>query len=166
MSRLDSVIRRLTAQRDCLGRALADAPPGPVLEIGLGNGRTYHHIREIAPEREVWAIDRALNAHPSSVPPEGRFLEGEAVAVIEGLARARGPLFALAHYDLGIGVEAEDAPLGEAVGAALPGVLIAGALVVTNRRFAGFESLPVPEDVPEGRYFIQRWAEGRTGRPA
>ena len=40
MSRLDSVIRRLQAQRACLDRAvdLVRDLPGPVLELGLGNG--------------------------------------------------------------------------------------------------------------------------------
>ena len=47
MSRLDSFIRRLQAQRACLDRAaeLVRDLPGPVVEIGLGNGRTYDHLR-------------------------------------------------------------------------------------------------------------------------
>jgi hypothetical protein len=54
MSRLDSFIRRLEAQRACLGYAAAQirAIAGPVLELGLGNGRTYDHLRELLPERE------------------------------------------------------------------------------------------------------------------
>lgn len=48
MSRLDSVIRRLEAQRACLGfaadliegRGGGDRVDGVVLELGLGNGRT------------------------------------------------------------------------------------------------------------------------------
>ena len=49
MSRLDSFIRRLEAQRACLDRAAAliAGIDGAVLELGLGNGRTYDHLREL-----------------------------------------------------------------------------------------------------------------------
>jgi hypothetical protein len=42
MSRLDSFIARMQAQRDCLNflKPAIDALPGPILEVGLGNGRT------------------------------------------------------------------------------------------------------------------------------
>jgi hypothetical protein len=52
MSRLDSLIRRIRAQRACLNRAadLIKGVPGPVLELGLGNGRTYDHLRELMPD--------------------------------------------------------------------------------------------------------------------
>ena len=70
MSRLDSFIRRLEAQRACLdhaARAIAGLP-GPVLELGLGNGRTYDHLRELLPEREIFVFERQLAAHPASMP--------------------------------------------------------------------------------------------------
>ncbi|MGB1448128.1 MAG: class I SAM-dependent methyltransferase, partial [Arenicellales bacterium] len=54
MSRLDSMIRRLEAQRACLAAATESVRelPGAFLELGLGNGRTYDHLRELAPKRE------------------------------------------------------------------------------------------------------------------
>ncbi len=156
MSRLDSVIRRLSAQRDCLGWAIGNAPDGAFLDIGLGNGRTYHHLREIAPERDVYTIDRRMAAHPSSIPPDKFFLAGEAEAMIEALAKRIGPGVALAHYDLGTGVPEEDVPLANAVAASLPAVLADGAIIVANAKFEGFEKLPTPEGVAEGRYFIFR----------
>ena len=47
MSRLDSFIARMQAQRDCLNylKPVIAAVPGPILEVGLGNGRTYDHLR-------------------------------------------------------------------------------------------------------------------------
>jgi len=156
MSRLDSVIRRLTAQRDCLGWAIERAPEGPVLDIGLGNGRTYNHLCEIAPERDIWSIDRAMKAHPSSIPPPHLYLEGEAVDMIAELAVRIGKTISLAHYDLGIGVPEKDRPLADAVGAILETVLAPGGLIVTNAKFDGFEMLSTPDGVPEGRYFIQQ----------
>ena len=34
---------------------------GPVLELGLGNGRTFDHLRERLPGRRIVAFDRALS---------------------------------------------------------------------------------------------------------
>ena len=31
---------------------------GPVIELGLGNGRTYDHLRERLPGRRIIAFDR------------------------------------------------------------------------------------------------------------
>ena len=49
MTPLDSFIRRLTAQRDILNAIidLVEEVEGPVLEFGLGNGRTYDHLRDV-----------------------------------------------------------------------------------------------------------------------
>ncbi len=158
MSRLDSVIRRLSAQRDCLGWAISHAPDGAVLDLGLGNGRTYHHLREIAPERDVYVIDRRMAAHPSSVPPDEFYLEGEAGPMVEALAGRIGRRVALAHYDLGNGVPENDVPLAKEIAALLPKVLCDGALIVANAELDGFEQLPTPEGVAKGRYFIQRYS--------
>ena len=56
MSRLDSFIARMEAQRDCLNflQAPVSALSGPILEIGLGNGRTYDHLRQLFPGRDIY----------------------------------------------------------------------------------------------------------------
>ena len=65
MSRLDSSIARLMAQRVCLGFVATEllGRPGCVLELGLGNGRTYDHIRSLMPERRIYVFDRRIAAH-------------------------------------------------------------------------------------------------------
>ncbi|HEX6297001.1 MAG TPA: class I SAM-dependent methyltransferase, partial [Burkholderiales bacterium] len=71
MSRLDSFIRRLEAQRACLDFSIRNLVPGAVLELGLGNGRSYDHLRErLAGSRAIYALDRQLSAHPDCVPTE------------------------------------------------------------------------------------------------
>ena len=109
MSRLDSMLRRFTAQRDGLNWAASDIAglAGDVVDFGLGNGRTYDHLREILPDRRIWVVDRTLQCHPSCIPPEEDFLMGEAEEVLDDLA-ARGVKVALAHYDLGHGDKAHD----------------------------------------------------------
>ena len=72
MSRLDSVIRRLQAQRSCIDHAIgliADNP-GPVFEVGLGNGRTYDHLRDLFPGRDIYVFERQVAAHPDCIPPD------------------------------------------------------------------------------------------------
>lgn len=55
MSRLDSMIRRLQAQRATLEHAAerVSEHEGVALEFGLGNGRTYDHMRHILPGRDI-----------------------------------------------------------------------------------------------------------------
>ena len=70
MSRLDSFIRRLKAQRACLTHAAQAIgnDEGTVLELGLGNGRTYDHLRECLPERDIFVFEREVRAHPDCIP--------------------------------------------------------------------------------------------------
>ncbi len=111
MSRLDSFIRRMQAQRDCLNVAAAMVAdvPGSVFDLGLGNGRTFDHLREIMPDREVFVFDRVVNANPKSTPDADHLFLGEVLdQLAEQQARFAGAV-ALVHSDLGTGT-AEDAP--------------------------------------------------------
>lgn len=107
MSRLDSMIRRLTAHRaaiDWAAGAVATVE-GDVLEVGLGNGRTYDHLHETLPGRRIWVIEREPSPHPDCWPPEELLLIGEAEAGFARLA-ASGARLALVNYDLGSGDKA------------------------------------------------------------
>jgi len=156
MSRLDSAIRRLSAQRDCLEAVMDRAPGGAVLEMGLGNGRTYDHMREIAPDREIWVIDREMNAHPDSAPDAAHFLQGEAEAMLDELFERVGRSVALAHYDFGVGVPEHDTPLRESLAPRILRLLVPGAYLLSNGPFPGRAQEPLPEGVPADRYFIHR----------
>ena len=93
MSRLDSFIRRMQAQRACLDWAAQaiQGRPGCVLELGLGNGRTYDHLRERLPDRDIYVFDRRISAHAGCIPPTEYMFLGE-VAEMLPLAAARfGP---------------------------------------------------------------------------
>src|SRR5258708_26085149 len=80
MSRRDSFIARMQAQRDCLNflKPAVEALPGPILEVGLGNGRTYDHLRDLFPGREIYVFERKVAAHPDCIPPDDRLFLGEA----------------------------------------------------------------------------------------
>ncbi|MEP2716072.1 class I SAM-dependent methyltransferase [Pseudophaeobacter sp.] len=157
MSRLDSMLRRFTAQRDGLNWAAAEISgvAGDVLDMGLGNGRTYDHLRETLPDRRVWVIDRVLQCHPSCVPPEEDFLQGEAVPMLERL-KAEGHKIVLAHYDFGFGVKEQDVAEAAAMSPVIASVMAKGGIVVSGQPLVGFEELKGPEGIPEGRYMFYR----------
>lgn len=157
MSRLDSMLRRLGAQRDGLNWA-ADAIsdlPGDVLDLGLGNGRTYDHLREILPDRRIRVIDRALNCHPSCIPPEADFLQGEAEPMLTQLAR-EGAQFALAHYDLGFGVKDQDVAEAARLSPYLAAVMAPGGMVVSGQPLVGMTQLQGPDTIAPDRYLFYR----------
>ena len=160
MSRLDSFINRLTAQRDCLAlaaRLIADLP-GPVLEIGLGNGRTYDHLRALLPWREIFAFDRQLNAHPQSVPDTRHIILGEFAATLPKALARIGDKAALAHADFGSGDAAATTELAAWLGPALAPLMRAGGVVAADQPLsvAGWTALALPSSVPVGRYFLYR----------
>ncbi len=163
MSRLDSFLRRLLAQRGCLNDAVAlvGDRPGPVFELGLGNGRTYDHLRELCPQREIFVFERQVSAHPDCVPDAEHLFEGE---LADTLAAA-GPRFAgkvvLVHADLGSGQAGRDAQTATLVSARLPAFLAPGAVIVSDQKLSlsAAEALPLPVDVQPGRYFMYRWPE-------
>ena len=72
MSRLDVFIGRMKAQRACIDEVATKITriAGPVLELGLGNGRTYDHLRISFPDREIFVFDREIAAHPDCIPPK------------------------------------------------------------------------------------------------
>ena len=160
MSRLDSFIRRMQAQRACLdwaGRAISDIP-GPVLELGLGNGRTYDHLREILPNRDIYVFERRVVAHPDCVPTSNRLFLGELTDTLPAAATQLGRSAAMAHADLGTGVVEANAEMANTVGPLLARLVASGGIVISDQALAvaGWESLPEPEDVMSGRYFLYR----------
>ena len=157
MSRLDSMLRRLTAQRDGLNWAAEQiaGTPGDVLDMGLGNGRTYDHLREVLSDRRIWVIDRVLQCHPSCEPPAEDFLQGEAEPMLERLA-GENHRIALAHYDFGFGIKEKDVAEAAALSPAIATVMTPGGIIVSGQPLVGFEELSGPEGIPPGRYLFYR----------
>ncbi len=149
----------MQAQRDCLNAAaamIADVP-GVVFDLGLGNGRTFDHLREILPGREIFVFDRVVNANPKSTPDADHMIVGEAIDNLRAAADRFTGHVALVHSDLGTGT-AEDAPLTAALIPLLRPLLAPGAVLVANNPFpdAGWDALPLPGGVPAERYFMYR----------
>ena len=159
MSRLDSFIRRLTAQRAALNYAfgLINGLPGPVVELGLGNGRSYDHLRENIKDRRIFVFERKVGAYPDCTPPDEDLIQGE---VTENLPRAIqfiGQPAALLHSDLGSADKPATKKLYEQIGPGLRAALAKGGILVSDQpvETAELQALTVPDMVPN-RYFVYR----------
>jgi hypothetical protein len=160
VSRLDSFIRRLEAQRACLNHAAAliAGLDGAVLELGLGNGRTYDHLRSLFPGRDIYVCERQVAAHPDCVPPPERLILGD---MCDTLPAARARLaggVALAHLDVGTGDAAANRILAAELMPLVVPLLCAGGVMVSDPSLDGadLEALPLPEGVAAGRYHLYR----------
>lgn len=156
MSRLDAFINRMSAQRDILNHIaneLGLPSHGDVLEVGLGNGRTYSHLREIFPDRRIVAFDRGMNAHRTIVPEEKDFVMGE---IKETGNAFFGSDAALVHADIGTGYPDRDAITLEWLPNMVAAMLQAGGFAVSGLplQHTELQELPKLPTVEEGRYFV------------
>jgi hypothetical protein len=160
MSRLDSFIRRLEAQRACLDHAagLIAAVDGPVLELGLGNGRTYDHLRQLFPDRDIYVCERRVAAHPDCIPPDDRLILGDMKETLPAAASWLGGRVALAHFDVGTGDAAANLALAATLAPLIAPLLRPGAILVSDPEIAcaGLQPLPLPAGVAPGRYHMYR----------
>jgi len=160
MSRLDSAIRRLTAQRACLAMAagLVADRPGPILELGLGNGRTFDHLRCLLPGRAIYCFDRQVDAHPDCIPDDEHLFLGELEATLPQAADRLGASAVLVHVDIGSGDEAASRALGKWLAARLPALLAPGAVLLSDQPMPhpDWTPLMLPDGVEPGRYHAYR----------
>ncbi len=160
MSRLDSFIRRLEAQRACLERAVALVRDlnGPICELGLGNGRTYDHLRQLCPDRQIFVFERQVAAHPDCVPDPAFLLLGDIHETLPRMVARFGRTVPMVHSDMGTGDTASNAGLAAFISGQLSRLLMAGGVVISDQALdlAGAEALEVPAGVSPGRYFLYR----------
>ncbi|NDA15729.1 MAG: hypothetical protein EBZ14_10855 [Gammaproteobacteria bacterium] len=158
MSRLDSMIRRLEAQRACIEWALrsVEGLDGVILELGLGNGRTFDHLREHAAQREIYVFERAPAAHPDCTPSVPYLIEGDFRESLQNQRPILTQQAVLAHCDIGSGHSDRDRQLAIDIGPILNDLLRPGAIVLSDQEFAvpEWQMLPGPANVPKGRYFV------------
>ena len=157
MSRLDSVIRRLVAQRDILNDLATrlDGIPGLVLEFGLGNGRTFDHLRQHLPDRRIVVFECVVVEGVLSRPAPENLVIGD---IRKTASRFDDGCAALIHIDIESGVAAEDAQFA----AWLPGLV--ARLLVPNGYAAsgpalldpGLAPVALPAGIAEGRYHVVR----------
>ncbi len=158
MSRLDSFIRRLEAQRACLdaaARAIAGIP-GLVFELGLGNGRTYDHMRQLLPDRRIVVFERDPQPHPGCVPAVDDMIVGDLESVLPEVASQWAGRVALVHSDIGTGDLERNRGVAAELALLLPPFLVPGGIIVSDQPLASAKLAPraTPPPVLADRYFL------------
>lgn len=160
MSRLDSVIRRLQAQRACLEWAaeLIAPLPGVILEIGLGKGRTFDHLRQILPGREIFVFERKVASGAEATPDNGHLVLGELCDTLPAMASRFANAAALIHSDIGSGDARITEELAGFLAKHLPRLIGRGGVLVSDQELSphGLTRLPPPEGVASARYYMYR----------
>lgn len=158
-SRLERMLARLTTQKACLefARAELDGREGVILELGLGKGRTYDHLRKLFPAREIYAFDLTLHALPDCIPDREHLRLGE---LRETLTEPwlTGMNVLMVHADVGSEDPAADARMVNDLAPCIDRLLGPGGLVLTDRemQIARWRQLPLPDTAGDWPYFIYR----------
>lgn len=167
VSRLEKLLYRMEAQVACLAWAFREIAgrPGIVFELGLGHGRTFHHLRHYLPERDIYVFDRAVDSYPDCTPSPERMIVGEIAQTLPDAARRFAGQVVLAHSDVGSFSAQHNATMAGLMSERLGPALADGALVLSDLQLAipGAERLPLPAEAREDRYYIYRYLRGAEG---
>jgi hypothetical protein len=154
------MINRLLTQRACLEFAAHDLRqrPGPLLELGLGKGRTYDYLRRRLPEREIFVFDRELHAPADCIPDVAHLFLGEFRDTLRDFAARRGRSAALVHADIGSDIRERDLRLANDLAPLIGALALPGALILCDRVLPqeSWETLPVPAEARDWDYHLYR----------
>ena len=131
---------------------------GPVLELGLGNGRTYDHLRELFPDRTIFVFDRRVAAHPACIPHEKYMIVGDITETLASAMDRIGGRAALAHCDIGTGVKASNKQLIATIAPLVDALMLPGGIECSDQEYAveSWSAERLPDSVRPGRYYISR----------
>ena len=159
-SRLEKTLYRLQAQHACLSWAFGEiaGKPGPVVELGLGRGRTFDHLRRNLPGREIFVFDRGNWAYDDCQPDPAYLTLGEIATTFPPFAARMAGKVVLANTDIGYSEEAPSRKNARLASRLLPPALSAGGIIMSDLELdlPGFEPLPLPPGAMPGAYFLYR----------
>jgi hypothetical protein len=162
LTRLDKAIRRLEAQRACLDWAVSQiaAIPGIVVELGLGNGRSFDHLRVRLPEREIYVFERSPAAHPASTPAADRLIIGNLEDTLPASRSRFAGKVAFLHSDIGTGDDDRNLRFAAWLGPEILPLLAPGAIVASDQQLPALDEWRTapPSGVSEDRYYLYRYA--------
>jgi hypothetical protein len=160
MSKLESFIRRMQAQIDCIevARGLMADVPGVIFELGLGNGRSFDHLRETFPDRDIYVFEDRVHTAPEYTPDDEHLMLGDVAELLpKAVERFRGQV-ALVHCDVGTADPAYNQLLARMVGVEVLPALCANAVVMSHMDLhtEALAAVELPSTVYPGRYFLYR----------
>ena len=160
MSRLEDLTHRFLAQQAALNRAveLVEGLDGVVVELGLGKGRTFDHLRERLPGRDIYAFDRGLFCEAELAPPPAFRVFGDLAETLPDFCRRFAGRAALVHSDIGTRYREADMPLVDFVADHLSVLTRKGGVIATDRPMDGKEwvALPWAGETPRFPYYLYR----------
>lgn len=162
MTRLDLFIARMVSQRACIDHAIALSAhmTGPVFELGLGNGRTFDHIRSTlggsAGARALYVFERAVASNPASTPGADQLVLGDVFETLPMMLARLGPVASFVHADLGGHNLKKNDTFARAVSPQVEAVMARDGIMVSSDRmyFDTMTELPLPDGALEGRAFL------------
>jgi hypothetical protein len=127
-----------------------------VYELGLGNGRTYHHMVEVLKGRDIYVFERAVASNPDSTPPDDMLMLGDVYDTLPAALKRFGPTASLIHADLGGHNLAKNDAFAKAISPLVEPLLAQGGMMVSSDRmyFDNLKEVALPADAVEGRCFI------------
>ena len=131
---------------------------GVVLEFGLGNGRTFDHMRKLLPQRDIYVFEREIAAHPDCIPhPAFQFI-GDFRDSIPRAIEQLGRSAALAHLDIGTGQKNTSLALASKIAPCIEKLLCGNAIVVSEQEVERWRSykLQLPAGISENRIHLYR----------
>lgn len=130
---------------------------GCVFELGLGSGRTFDHLRQLMPDREIFAFDRSISAHPKCIPDGDHMILGEIRETL-GFCAPRIPgKPAFIHIDLGSGDPTQDLITRSWLSPHIAEWSEPGTIVLADRPLEGtFDELPRPPGCPKSGHTLLR----------
>jgi hypothetical protein len=159
-TRLEKILYRLEAQYACITWALQQISgrPGVVFEIGLGLGRTFHHLRHNLPDRRIIVFEREIQSYPDCTPDPDQLMLGDLGDTLPEAARQFEGQVILANSDVGTFESDHNAAMAKLVGTHLPPALAPGAIVMSDLplELPGAGALDLPNGAREGRYYLYR----------
>jgi hypothetical protein len=129
---------------------------GIILELGLGNGRTYDHLREILPNREIYVFEREIAAHPDCIPEENFQFLGDFRDSLPRAKKRLGANSVLAHLDIGTGEKKASQQLAEQIGPLVLGLMKRESIIVSDQELTTWSYMRIdpPLNIPRDRIFI------------
>ena len=161
MSRLEEFTNRFISQAAAINRAaeiIADID-GIIVELGLGKGRTFDHLRERFPSREIYVFDRELSCEREYAPPPEYWVFGEIRETLPEFCTKFAGRVAFVHSDVGTRDRQKDMPLTNFVVAQLENLLSKDGAVLASDRPMPSQSWSEYEILPEfdaWRYHLYR----------
>lgn len=160
MSRLEDLTHRFLTQQAVLDRAveLIASIEGIVVELGLGKGRSFDHLRERLPGRDIYVFDHELSCEPELAPASEFRIFGEIRSTLPAFCERFAGRAALVHSDIGTRHRARDMPLVEFVAENLDRLLKQGAVVASDRPMenAPWTRLPYLREMARFPYHMYR----------